>query len=148
MPQRRISQDLQLFYYVGEVTGNDPASQALRRKQEHFLDFLRRTPLVTIRLGYTQRTAEGWEEKGVDTFLASDLVGKAYRNEYDEAIVISADGDIVPSVLEVRQMGKRVYLAQFSSVPAYRLRRVADGIIELDCAEVRACLRTPPRPSN
>ncbi len=133
---------VQLFYYVGEVAG-DPQRDRLKMGQDKFLDFLQRTPLVTVRLGYIQRCEDGWEEKGVDTRIASDLVTKAHLNEYDVAILVTADGDLAAQVEEVRTIGKKVYVAQFSAIPSYHLRLVADGLIELDCEEVRACLRKP-----
>jgi uncharacterized LabA/DUF88 family protein len=133
----------QLFYYVGEVPG-DPQTDQAKINQNKFLDFLRRTPLVTVRLGYIQRTADGgYEEKSVDPLMGSDLVLKAHLGDYDEAVLVTADGDLVTNVREARQKGRKVYVAQFSAVPSYHLRQECDGLIELDCPGVRACLRGP-----
>jgi len=39
-----------------------------------------------------------YEEKGTDVHLAIDLVGDAYENRYDKALVVSRDYDILPGV--------------------------------------------------
>ena len=50
-------------------------------------------------------------EKQVDVRLAVDLVGQAWRDEYDFAYLLSADGDFVPAVREARSLGKKVFAA-------------------------------------
>ena len=42
-------------------------------------------------------------EKQVDVRIAVDMVGMAYRSEYDVAYLLSADGDFVPAVREVQK---------------------------------------------
>lgn len=48
-------------------------------------------------------------EKGVDVFLACDLVDLAHRDAYDLAYLISGDADFGPAVRLARSFGKRVY---------------------------------------
>jgi uncharacterized LabA/DUF88 family protein len=51
--------------------------------------------------------------KGVDIALATDLLGNAYRDNYDAAVLIAGDGDYVPLVEEVKRLGKVVHVAFF-----------------------------------
>lgn len=50
-------------------------------------------------------------EKQVDTRLTADLIGMAHRGECDAAYLLSADGDFVPAVEEVKRLGKQVFAA-------------------------------------
>ena len=60
-------------------------------------------------------------EKQVDVRIAVDLVGQAWRDEYDSAYLLSADGDFVPAVREARSLGKKVFAA--SPIEGRQLRR-------------------------
>lgn len=56
-----------------------------------------------------KRRKEG-KSKGVDIALARDLLGHAYKDNYDAALLYSGDGDYVPLVEDVQRLGKRVYV--------------------------------------
>lgn len=85
----------------------------------------RSDPLITVKttaLRYRRVDQQGgwaWraEEKGVDVMVAVDLVRGAYLDEFDVAVVASADTDLLPALEEVLQAGKRVETASWS-VPA------------------------------
>jgi uncharacterized LabA/DUF88 family protein len=51
--------------------------------------------------------------KGVDIALATDLLGNAYRGNYDAAVLVAGDGDYVPLVEEVKRLGKVVHVVFF-----------------------------------
>jgi len=51
--------------------------------------------------------------KGVDIALATDLLGNAYRDNYDAAVLVAGDGDYVPLVEEVKRLGKTVHVIFF-----------------------------------
>ena len=79
------------------------------------------TPLryhPTIRPGHRTWRAE---EKGIDVMLAVDLVRGAYLDEFDAAVVASADTDLLPALEEALRAGKRVETASWSG-PANALR--------------------------
>jgi hypothetical protein len=48
------------------------------------------------------------EEKGIDVLIALAMVLGAARNEYDVAVLVSGDTDLIPAIDEVRACGKRV----------------------------------------
>lgn len=68
-------------------------------------------------------------EKQVDVRIAVDMVGMAYRDEYDVAYLLSADGDFVPAVREVQRQGKRVFAASPSK--GHQLGNVVDAFVDL-----------------
>jgi uncharacterized LabA/DUF88 family protein len=55
--------------------------------------------------------SEIFVEKAVDVMIAVDMVTMAYRDDYDAAYLLSADGDFTPVVGAVTALGKRVYAA-------------------------------------
>ena len=54
------------------------------------------------------------EEKGIDVLLAVDVVRGAYLDEFDTAVVASADTDLLPALEEALRAGKRVETASWS----------------------------------
>jgi len=78
-------------------------------------------------------------EKQVDVRIAVDLVGMAQRDEYDVAYLLSADGDFVPAVDEVKRLGKRIFAV--SALPGHRLKKAADSFIRLDREWFGGCYR-------
>lgn len=53
------------------------------------------------------------EEKGVDTFLVTDLLRLGLSNSYDAAVLASLDADMVPAVQYIQTTGKKVVQAGF-----------------------------------
>lgn len=82
----------------------------------------RADPTVTVKttpLRYRREVSSGataWraEEKGIDVLLAVDVVRGAYLDEYDIAVVTSADTDLLPALEEALRAGKRVETASWS----------------------------------
>ena len=76
-------------------------------------------------------------EKGVDVFLACDLVDLARRDAFDVAYLVSGDADFCPAVSIARSMGKRVFVASASI--AGRLIGACDVAIRLEPAWFADC---------
>jgi len=53
------------------------------------------------------------EEKGVDTFLVTDLLRLGLSDSYDAAVLASLDADMVPAVEYMQTMGKKIIQAGF-----------------------------------
>ena len=68
-------------------------------------------------------------EKQVDVRIAVDMVSMAYRDEYDVAYLLSADGDFAPAVREAQGCGKRIFVA--SPLKGHQLAAAADVFIDL-----------------
>jgi len=75
---------------------------------------------------------KGWMEKGVDVALVTDLLGLAYRNAYDTAVLVSGDADYVGAMDEVKRLGKKVEVAAFEFGVASEMKSVADRYISLE----------------
>lgn len=71
--------------------------------------------------------------KAVDIALCTDMLGHAYRNNYDTAVLFAGDGDFEPLVDEVKRLGKNVFVAFFESNGLNKkLKLAADGFMNLD----------------
>ncbi len=102
------------------------------REQQEFLDVLRRTSYLEVRLGST-KLAQGVEiEKGVDVMLATDLLYFAWNDFYDIAVLVSGDADFAYAFQAVKNMGKHVEVAYFDNGISRELLNIADNRHQLD----------------
>jgi uncharacterized LabA/DUF88 family protein len=118
-------------YYYNVL--QDPAQRPDgHREQQEFLDILRKTPYLEVRLGGT-KIAQGIPvEKGIDIMLATDLLYFAWNDFYDVAVLVSGDSDFAYALQAVKNMGKHVEVAYFGSGVSKDLLDVADNRHELD----------------
>src|SRR3989344_5381845 len=79
-------------------------------KQQKFFYLLQRIPNFKLVLCRMQKIKiDGkivYQVKEDDIHLAVDMVKLAYNNAYDTAVLVSSDGDFVPAVLAVKEIGK------------------------------------------
>lgn len=54
-----------------------------------------------------------YEEKGVDTALATDMIRLAWEESYEYAVLATSDQDLVPAVKLLNQKGRKVIQAGF-----------------------------------
>ena len=102
------------------------------REQQEFLDILRKTPYLEVRLG-TTKIAQGLPvEKGIDIMLATDLLYFAWNNFYEVAVVVSGDSDFAYALQAVKNMGRHVEVAYFESGVSKDLLDAADNRHLLD----------------
>jgi uncharacterized LabA/DUF88 family protein len=74
----------------------------------------------------------GWydsKEKKTDVNIAVNLVLDAHRDDYDVAIIISGDSDLVPGILAVKEMypAKEIRVAFPPTHQSNDLKKAADG---------------------
>ena len=96
------------------------------REQQEFLETLRNTPYLEVRLGSTKLMQGVPVEKGVDIMLATDLIHFAWNNLYAAAILVSGDADFAYALQTAKNMGKHVEVAYFESNISKDLLEVAD----------------------
>jgi NYN domain len=109
-------------YYYTSVVGDEKQIKSVKEA----LFELRFTPKVFKRTK-TRRS------KAVDISLATDMLGHAYRGDYDVAVLFAGDGDYVPLVEEVKRLGKNVRVAFFEeSGLSDDLRLAADTVMYPD----------------
>jgi len=107
------------------------------REQQEFLDILRKTPYMEVRLGGTKLAQGIPVEKGIDVMLATDLLYFAWNDSYDVAVLVSGDSDFAYALQAVKNMGKHVEVAYFESGVSKDLLNVADNRHLLDRAFFR-----------
>jgi uncharacterized LabA/DUF88 family protein len=121
-------------YYAAPVPqGVTPAEQRKYWMQQQFFQAIQRHGKAVVRLGRFQKdpTSGALREKGVDVLIAVELIHLAHQDRYDIAIVMSADGDLVPAVDVVRQHFRRREVALPAAAPGYHIRQAADAFIEI-----------------
>jgi uncharacterized LabA/DUF88 family protein len=113
-------------YYYNVL--QDPAQRPdSYRDQQEFLDTLRKTPYLEVRLGGT-KVAQGVPvEKGIDIMLATDLLYFAWNDFYDVAVLVSGDSDFAYALQAVKNMGKHAEVAYFEGGASKDLLNVADN---------------------
>ena len=102
------------------------------REQQDFLETLRKTPYLELRLGTTKLSQGVPVERGIDVTLATDLLYFASNNSYDIAILVSGDSDFGYTLQVVKNMGKHVEVAYFENAASRDLINSADFLHELD----------------
>jgi uncharacterized LabA/DUF88 family protein len=127
-----------VIYYIGKINPNTGKtkqerenSQKLHDNQLKFLNWLKECG-IEYRLGYFQKDA--FQEKGVDVKIAVDMIRFAYEDKYDEAFLISGDGDLCDGVKLVQELGKAVCNVIFykGNSFSYRLRNVCQKYFYID----------------
>ncbi|MFA5065378.1 MAG: NYN domain-containing protein [Dehalococcoidia bacterium] len=102
------------------------------REQQEFLETLRKTPYLELRLGTTKLSQGIPVERGIDVMLATDLLYFAANNTYDTAVLVSGDSDFNYTVQTVKNMGKHVEVAYFENAASRDLINSADFLHQLD----------------
>ena len=136
-PERRL---VRILFYTAPISQQE--NKEGYRAQQKFLSTLKQTTYLDLRLGRLVKRMRTLtcshcnkksqlsyhNEKGVDVFIASDLLVHAFDDQYDVAILVSEDGDFVPAVQEVQRLSKKVENAYFA--PSYLSQR-CDTFIKL-----------------
>jgi len=104
---------IRTYYYNAPVNRED--NEEKYKSQQRFFNELKRLPDLQLRLGRLEHRDGGVTEKGVDIYLAVDMLRYAYNNIYDVAILISSDGDFSEAVNALKDLGKHVEYAHFVS---------------------------------
>lgn len=129
-------------YYDCPKNDQEVPDQAQRQKQ--FFSIMRAIPWMELCFGrleprYNDAGQRHLVEKAVDVQIAVDMVLGAYRDEYDHAFLLSADGDFTPAVAAAQEMGKRVYIA--TPGKSFQLGQAANTFIRLDSHRLNNFLR-------
>lgn len=119
---------LRAYYYNAPLPAEDPAAKA----HQSFLNYLKRVPYVTVRLGRLERRGESFVEKGVDIQIAVDMLKLAYADAYDVAVLVSGDGDFAEVLKVIQDMGKHAENTTFQMLSSYRLAQQADRYFPLE----------------
>lgn len=66
-----------------------------------------------IKTSFNKIAREQRIEKKVDIKIAIDMISLAYENEYDTAVLVSGDGDFIPVVKKIIELGKEIEIWAF-----------------------------------
>ncbi len=119
-------------YYIGIVRNYDQSdkSQKMVESQQKLLSGLENEgfEIKRGRVVYDNKI----REKGVDVQIAIDLVIGAVENNYDTAIIVSSDTDLIPAIRYVKTRGKSVEYVGFSDGPSLgMIKESTDNILLL-----------------
>jgi len=86
------------------------------------------------------------EEKGSDVNLATHLLWHGFRNDYDIAVIVSNDSDLLePIRIAKLELGKRIVIINpHKNKPSRQLRQMADEFKTIRPGTLRAC-QFPPQ---
>src|SRR3989338_4517578 len=129
-------------YYIGIVRNHDHTekSQKMVESQQKLLSGLENAGYQIKRgkIVYDNRI----REKGVDVQIVIDLVIDAVENNFDTAIMVSSDTDLIPAIKYLRSRGKKVEHVGFSHAPSLGMIKESDDRILLLKTQLEAFI--PP----
>ncbi|MFH0711649.1 MAG: NYN domain-containing protein [archaeon] len=129
---------MKVYYYNCPLDRNK--NNMAYRSQQKFFEKLREIQNFELILCRMQKVKiDGkiiYQVKEDDIHLAVDMVKFAYKDFYDTAILVSSDGDFVPAVDAVQEIGKRVENIGFENKFSYHLKKVCDKFVRLKKNEV------------
>lgn len=117
------------------------------RRQNAYIDALGTLTLVDVIEGRMQAhegscahcntTFKVWKEKKTDVNIAVSMVVDAHEDNFDEAILITGDTDLVAPIKAVKSAGKKIFVA----APPFRftaeLKSVSDGFFKITKSQLR-----------
>ncbi|MFH1238124.1 MAG: NYN domain-containing protein [archaeon] len=128
---------VKINYYIAPV--DQTQNSKMYAKQQSFFDKFREIKNLKIIFGRLEKRKKDGEEyfveKATDVNLALDLVLDAQANEFDEAFLISNDGDFSGAVKAAQErFSKKInYVAIGNSKTiSYHLKKVAYKTIKID----------------
>ena len=116
-------------YYYNVLRSRDNEND--RSQELGFVNALRKISLVDVRMPSPRFGEVLRSENTVDIVMTIDIVEMAYKGMYDEMILVSGDGDFVPAVTTVKELGKRVHVSAFKPNLSLALQNEADAMIYL-----------------
>jgi uncharacterized LabA/DUF88 family protein len=129
---------IRIYYYDAIVKAKHPKYEA----QKEYFDSIYKAPLYAVRLGnLVESSKEGFRQKGVDILMATDVLTKAYRNQYDTGIFLMGDRDFIPLIEAVNDAGKETVCIYYSPNTSEELLRSFDMSIGLGKSEIMDLLK-------
>ena len=118
-------------YYIGAIKRFDKKSKTLYADQQRLIAWLQKHNTPTILGTIIKHPDKTFHKKGVDVRIAVEMIRFARLNEYDEAILISSDTDLVPAVEEVQSFGKKVKYIGFPDKKSFGLIKTSNDLMIL-----------------
>ncbi len=128
---------IKINYYIASV--DQAQNSEMYSKQQSFFDKLREIKNLNIIFGRLEKRKkdgnEYYVEKATDVNLALDLVLDAQADEYDEAFLISNDGDFSEAVrASIERFGKDIIYVAIGTnrTISYHLKKVSSKMLKIN----------------
>jgi len=129
---------VRVYYYNCPLDRNK--DNKAYRSQQRFFQKLKEIPNFKLILCRMQKVKVNgktiYQVKEDDIHLAVDMVKLAYNNAYDTAILVSSDGDFVPAINAVQEIGKKVEDIGFENKFSFHLKQICDRFTKIQKKEV------------
>lgn len=149
------------YYYMCPPYQSQPSTpeeNQMKADYDKFIDSLRKLPYFMIREGYLQKIHQPkcyscgsiqksvcnecggnlplkrYQQKGVDVNLSIDLTQISASKRIEKAIILSADGDFKPAIIQAKENLVIVIWAYFQQQRSWILNSVCDDRILIDQA--------------
>jgi len=64
-------------------------------------------------------------EKRIDVLMSVDIISAVFEEEFDKIVLVSGDGDFVPVVKKVKELGKKIEIWSFRKLLSENLKMEA-----------------------
>jgi uncharacterized LabA/DUF88 family protein len=133
-------------YFTSRISHN----YEKQKRQSTYLDALLTTPITIIygqyrsELVQCQKCPHKWynpKEKMTDVNIATELMIDAYKNNFDVALLISGDSDLVPPIKAIKSIfpQKEIIIAFPPERPSNELKKFADRSFHLGRNKLIKC---------
>lgn len=112
-----MSKQTALFTVLKKNGWEIKTSKLKTRTEEIYIDSRVADYKNLLKLGVTKVKFERTREKGIDVKFATDLIVGAFDEQYDTAIVVSSDSDLIPAIDWVRHRTKKTIEYVGFSIP-------------------------------
>ena len=129
-----MSRQTTLFAELTKLHWQIKTSKLKRRLEELVIDSRVVDYEKFQKVGIEKVQFERLREKGIDVKLATDLIVGAVDNQYDTAIIISSDSDLLPAIDWVRRRykgKKKIEYIGFSIPDEYNLKNSTEPSLSL-----------------
>lgn len=125
-------------YYTGifRNLNKSEKSGVLVKNQQKFLQHLKNDGFV-LKRGRIMPIDNVYKEKGTDVKIAVDLVVGAVDDNYDTAILISSDTDIIPAIKYVKYKKKNIEYIGFAHAPSLGIQKYASLSVLLLARDIK-----------
>ena len=135
---------IRTYYYTAPLDRKKNAE--IYAKQQRFFEKLKK--MQNFKLVLCRMQKEKIDGKTIylvkedDIHLAVDMVKLAYNNAYDTAVLVSSDGDFVPAIKSIQEIGKKVENIGFKTKFSWHLKQECDKFTQLNKEFLNKCFNS------
>lgn len=136
-----------IFFYIAPYPEGPYPNKCAA--QESYYQILNDQGITVVR-GTTEIRGGIFIERNVEAALATDLVAGAWRNIFDEALLVSRRAAFAPAVEAAKQAGRNIKTAFFNYNidPTNGLKQVASSLRTIQSKDIIGCTRSGPIPTG